>query len=76
MKTLSIRGVPDEVYSRLAEWAKENRRSLQEQVRYVLEQEVRLNETSVMAAAAEYRVKLAGRDLGNVVEDVRKDRRR
>lgn len=76
MKTLTVRNVPDTVYEQLASWAKESHRSLQEQVRYLLEEDVKLQRMCVMEEAAAYRTKLASRELGNVVEDVRGDRDR
>lgn len=76
MRTLTIRNVPDTVYSELAEWARESHRSLQEQVRHLLEEDVRLRSLSAMESAQAYRMKIASRTLGNVVEDVREDRSR
>ncbi len=76
MRTLTIRKVPDEVYTELAEWATESRRSLQEQVLYIIEEDVKLRRTSVMEAAAEYRTRLAERKIGDVVQDIREERAR
>ncbi|MDP6629919.1 MAG: hypothetical protein QGH42_05390 [Kiritimatiellia bacterium] len=76
MKTLTIRKVPDDVYLDLTEWAAENRRSLQEQVLYIIEEDVKLRHISVMESAAEYRTRLATRQTGDVVQDVREDRER
>jgi hypothetical protein len=76
MKTLTIRKVPDTVYSGLAEWARENHRSLQEQVRHLLEEDVKLRSVSVMESAQAYRARIASRQLGNVVDDVKEDRNR
>ena len=76
MRTLTIRNVPDTVYSELAEWARESHRSLQEQVRHLLEEDVRLRSLSAMESAQAYRMKIASRTLGDVVEDVREDRSR
>ena len=76
MKTLTVRNVPDTVYSELADWARESHRSLQEQVRHLLEEDVRLRGVSVMESAQAYRAKMVSRELGNVVDDVREDRHR
>ncbi len=76
MKTLTVRNVPDTVYEQLADWARENHRSLQEQARHLLEMNVKLRCPCVLEAAAAYRVRLAGRQLGNVVEDIRRERER
>lgn len=76
MKTLTVRNVPDTVYDQLADWARENHRSLQEQARHLLEMNVKLRSPCVLEEAAAYRVRLAGRQLGNVVEDIRRERER
>jgi hypothetical protein len=76
MKTLTVRNVPDAVYQKLSDWARGNRRSLQEQLLYLLEEEVKLHHGSVMEAAEEYRTKLRGRQLGNIVGELREDRSR
>ena len=76
MKTLTVRKVPDDVYARLTDWAKTNHRSLQEQVRHLLEEEVKLHETGIMEAAANYRTRLEKQQLTDVVEDLRGDRKR
>ena len=52
MKSISLRNVPDTVYSTLQEMARANHRSLQEQIKYILEQEVGLAKGSPLAAAA------------------------
>ena len=76
MKTLTVRNVPDTVYKKLTAWARQNHRSLQEQLQHLLEQEVKLHETSVLEAAGQYRTRLCGRDLGDSVADVQEDRSR
>jgi hypothetical protein len=76
VKTITVRNVPDTVYSELAAWARGSHRSLQEQVRHLLEEDVKLRGTSIMESAGAYRAKLASRELANVVDDVREDRRR
>ncbi len=76
MKTLTIRNVPEAVHAQLAAWVEENHRSLQEQARHLLEMNVKLQAACVMEKAAAYRVRLGGRQLGNIVEDVRKERAR
>jgi len=74
MRTLTVRQVPDAVYRGLASWAKANHRSLQEQVRRILEREVSVNGGSTTEEAAAWRRKLAGRDLGSLSTAVREDR--
>jgi len=76
MKALSVRNLPDEVYEALRMMAAANHRSVQEQVRCLIEREARLASGSGLAAAREWRVRLAGRTLGDTVEDVRQDRAR
>ena len=76
MKALSIRNLPDDVYAALKAMAAANHRSMQEQVRCMIEREARLAIDSGLASARAWRMRLAGRDLGDTVEDVRQDRAR
>ena len=76
MKAISIRNIPDHLYTGLQAMAKKNRRSLQEQVKLILEQEVKLANRSFLADAAEWRERLEGRRLNDTVKSVREDRKR
>jgi len=76
MKSISLRNVPDNVYKALQEMARSNRRSLQEQVKYILEQDVRLRHGSTVQTAAKWRYRLKGRQLSDSVESIREDRQR
>ena len=76
MKAISIRNVPEDVYIALQAMAKVNRRSLQEQVKHLLEQEVRLINGSPVARAADWRTRLKGRKIGDTILSVREDRER
>ncbi len=76
MKALSIRNLPDDVYAALKAMAAANHRSMQEQVRCLIEREARLAAGSGLAGARAWRARLAGRSLGDSVEDVRQDRAR
>ena len=76
MKAISIRNVPDDVYRALQEMAKKNRRSLQEQVKFILERELKLNNRSFLAGAAEWRKRLKGRKLKDTEKMVQEDRAR
>ncbi len=76
MKALSIRNLPDDVYEALKAMAAANHRSMQEQVRCLIEREARLASGPGLAAARAWRSRLASRSLGDTVEDVRKDRSR
>ena len=76
MKALSIRNLPDDVYEALKKMAAANHRSMQQQVRCLIEREARLARGSGLEVAREWRLRLAGRSLGDTVEDVRQDRAR
>ena len=76
MKALSIRNLPDDVYEALKMMAATNHRSMQEQVRCIIEKEARLATAPGLATAKAWRRRLAGRKLGDTVEDVRLDRAR
>lgn len=76
MKALSIRNLSDEAYEALKTMAAANHRSMQEQVRSMIEREMKLAANPGLAAAREWRLRLAGRELGDTVNDVRQDRAR
>ena len=76
MKTLTVREVPDEVYTVIRREAEANHRSIQEQVRHVLAKEARLRQGGFETAARRWRTKLAGRALGNTVADIKSGRER
>ena len=76
MKALSIRNLPDDVYEALKAMATANHRSMQEQVRCMIEREARLVAGPGLATARAWRGRLAGRSLGDTVDDVRRDRAR
>jgi hypothetical protein len=76
MKSISIRNVPNDVYAALQQIAKSNRRSLQEQIKLILEREIKLSNRSFLAAAAEWRNRFQERKLSDTVEMIRKDRER
>ena len=76
MKAISVRNVSDDIYLALQEMAAKNRRSLQEQIRYVLEREVRIVQGASLVTAVEWRKKLQGRQFPDVVEMIREDRSR
>jgi len=75
MKAISIRNISDEVYEALKVMAAANHRSMQEQLRLIIEREVRVA-SPTMADARAWRARLAGRKLGDTVEDVRQGRDR
>ena len=75
MRVITVRNVPDDVYDAVASLARRNRRSLQQQVLTLLEQTRILSRTSPLERAAALRERLAGRPLGDTVEEVREERR-
>ena len=76
MKAISLRNVPDHIYAGLQIMAKKNRRSLQEQIKLILEQEIELDNRSFLASAANWRKRLQERNLSDTVKMVREDRER
>lgn len=76
MKALHIRNLSDDVHEALKRLAAASHRSVQEYVRTLIEREVRLSKPSPVEAARQWRSKLAGRVLGDTVEDIREDRAR
>ena len=76
MRALSIRNLPDDVYEALKAMAAANHRSMQEQVRCIIEREARLASAPALSTAHAWRARLAGRKLGDTVADVRQDRSR
>ena len=76
MRALTIRGVDDQVYQRLQEMARLNRRSLQAQVKLILEREVQLSQGSHTHKVQGWRQRLADRSWGDVVSDIRRERER
>ena len=76
MKSISIRNVPDTVYTALQEMARANRRSLQEQIKFILEQEAGLVKGSSLAAATNWRKRLKGRKFTDTVKMIQQDRTR
>ncbi len=76
MKIITIRNVPDDLYGVITRLAERNRRSIQQQVLSILERARVLDSTSPASKAEEIRKRLSGRDLGNTVNEIRKERRR
>jgi len=76
MAALTIRNVPDPLYRALVSLARRNRRSLQQQALILLEHARLLDRSSPLERAAAIRGRLAGRDLGDTVAELRKERRR
>lgn len=76
MKTLTVRAVPNHVFETLKKWADLNHRSMQEQVKSILDRETRLIRGARLDTIPKWRKKLAGRKWGNLVKDIRSERQR
>ena len=76
MKSIGIRNVPDTIYTALQQMARANHRSLQEQIKYILEQEVGLVKGSPLDAAANWRKRFKSRKFTDTVTMIRQDRER
>jgi len=76
MRSISIRNIPDPVYDSLKNIASKSRRSLQEQVVFILERETQLASGSFLSNALELRKSLTGRNFKNAADEVRLDRQR
>ncbi len=76
MRSLSVRNLSDETYEALKQMAAINHRSLQEQVRYLLDLDAKLLSHSKLAAAKKWREWLAQRALGDTLKDIQEDRTR
>lgn len=76
MKVLTVRGLDDGIYSALQQLAKANHRSLQEQVKVILEREIQLLQDSHVQRAQTIRKCLAKRAWGDIVADIRAERER
>jgi len=76
MRQLTIRNVDEKVYRRLKERARISRRSLEAEVRVILDQAVLPDRAEVSRRAAAMRARLAGRYTGDVTAAIREDRER
>ncbi len=76
MKTITVRNVPDDLYADLRRLAARNHRSLQGQALVLLERARLARLRSPWRRAEEIRRGLAGRDLGDTVAEVRRERER
>ena len=76
MKMITVRNVPDNLYRAIKSLARRNRRSIQQQVICLLDRARLLEQDSPVANAAKIRERLAGRDLGDSVTELREERRR
>ncbi len=76
MSAISIRNIPESTYFALKDMAKKNHRSLQEEIRYLLDKEVKLTQESSWSLSKQWRAKLKGRHHSNSVQMINEDRSR
>ena len=76
MKVITIRNIPDDLYKIIVRLAKQNRRSIQQQTLTILDRARILDSAEPVEKAAKIRLKLAGRKLGNTIEEIREERSR
>ncbi len=71
-----VRNIDEQVYQRLKDRARINRRSLEAEVRTILDQAALPDRTEVVRRAAAMRARLVGRYHGDATAEIRKDRDR
>ncbi len=76
MRRLTIRNVDEKVYQRLKDRARISRRSLEAEVRAILDQAVLPERSEVSRRAAAMRARLAARYTGDATAAIREDRDR
>ena len=76
MPSLSLRGLSDQTYEGLRQLATSNHRSMQEQVRLLIEREVRYAQVGGVERARRWRSVLAGRPFPDLAADIQADRSR
>lgn len=77
VKTVTIRNIPDGVYQTLRDRARAQHRSMQEEMRLILQRESGTTRGQVCETAAAYRAKFQERVITrSVVDDIREDRDR
>ncbi len=76
MAQIIVRNLDDAVVERLKARAKANGRSLEAEVRQILEQSAKVDMATARQMALEMRMKLKGRKFPEVVELIREDRER
>ena len=76
MRQLTVRNIDDQVYRRLKERGRLTRRSLEAEVRAILDQAVLLDRSEVARRASAMRARLAVGYKGDVTAAIREDRDR
>jgi plasmid stability protein len=76
MSQILVRGLTPETVERLKRQARLNRRSLQGEVKTILEEAVVYSGKEALAVALEWRNRLSGRRYGDSARIIREDRNR
>ena len=76
MKALTIRNIPDELYRVITRLAERDRRSIQQQILAILDRARVLDIEWPSKRAKRIRSRLAGRELGDTVKEIRQERNR
>ena len=76
MPQLTVRNVDEQVYQRLKDRARVNRRSLEAEVRAIPDQAALPDRAEVVRRAEAMRARLVGRYHGDATADIREDRDR
>jgi plasmid stability protein len=74
MRQITVRRVDDDVYKRLKERARRRDRSLEAEVRAILEAAARSDRGASVRWVKAFRARLAGRSFSDPVADIRADR--
>ncbi|WP_411875743.1 FitA-like ribbon-helix-helix domain-containing protein [Vulcanococcus limneticus] len=76
MPTLSLRGLTEQTYEGLRQLAISNHRSMHEQMRLLIEREVRYAQVGGVERARRWRSLLAGRHFPDLAADIQANRSR
>ena len=76
MPVLTVRRLSEQLYAKLKERARLHHRSLESEVRAILEAALREDHEAVAREAAAFRERLAGRYRGEALREIREGRER
>jgi plasmid stability protein len=76
MSVLTVRRLGEELYAKLKERARLHHRSLEAEVRAILEAALRDDREAVVREAAAFRERVAGRYRGEALREIREGRER
>lgn len=76
MAQMTVRNLDDGLYERLKARARANHRSVEAEVRAILDRELRTDRAALAAETSAFRGSLAGRYTGDSTADIRADRDR